>query len=232
MCLSACGTHTLPAFSSQKWHVDSYSGHAVSTSGNELAFGSEWMVTDTTLMQTPEQIANFPKLSEHLAKGLAQFPEIAVDSILFYNPHRGLLFATYHQVKPLKPTSEIYLYDETTGAYSKEYARIFGRQYTSIDESGWEEGPTNSVYTNVCYRPKDKRIVMLQRIPFKAGNIAVFQISETNAKKGRWWENYAPGTFWNINIGDPENIERISQYLQSSRNLAVENLNLVISKRK
>lgn len=71
----------------------------------ELAFGSEWMVTDTTLMQTTEQIAVFPKLSRHLVEGIAQFPEVKVDSILFYNPHRGLLFVSYHQIMPLKPTA-------------------------------------------------------------------------------------------------------------------------------
>ena len=52
--LASCtATHTLPPFSSQRWHVDPRSGNAVSTSGVELGFGSEWMVTDTTLMQTP-----------------------------------------------------------------------------------------------------------------------------------------------------------------------------------
>lgn len=232
LCLASCSTHKLPAFSNQQWHVDSYTGHAVSSGGLELAFGSEWMITDTTLMHTPGRIADFPKLPEHLANGIAQFPEIAVDSILFYNPHRGLLFTTYHQVKPLKPTSEIYLYDDTTGVYSKEYARIFGNQYTSIDDSGWEEGPTTSVYNNVHYRPKDKRVILLQRIPYNGTNIAVFQIWATNAKKGKWWENYPLGTFWNIDLGNTDNIERIANLLQSSRNLAVENLKITLSKQK
>lgn len=230
--LASCSTHKLPAFSNQQWHVDSYTGHAVSSKGLELAFGSEWMITDTSLMQTPGRIADFPKLSEHLAKGIAQFPEIAVDSILFYNPHRGLLFATYHQVKPLKPTSEIYLYDDTTGVYSKECARIFGNQYTSIDDSGWEDGPATSVYTNVHYRPKDKRVVLLQRLPFKDVNIAVFQILKTTPKRGKWWEDYPRGTFRHIDFGDTDNIEKIAQFLLSSRNLAVENLKLTLSKQK
>lgn len=207
ICCASCTTKHLAAFSNQQWHVDANSGHAVSSSGLEVAFGSEWMITDTTLMQTYEQVSAFPKLESHLANGIAQFPEIEVDSILFYNPHRGLLFATYHQVKPLKPTSEIYLYDETTGAYSKEYARIFGRQYTSIDDSGWEAGPTGSVYTNVHYRPKNKRVVLLQRIPFKDINIAVFHI----------WEN------------NTDNIERLAIALEATRNLAVENLRLALS---
>lgn len=232
ICITSCSTHRLPAFSAQRWHVDSYTGNAVSTSGLELAFGSEWMITDTTLMQTSGHIADFPKLSEYLADGIAQFPEIAVDSVLFYNPHRRLLFVTYHQVKPLRPTSEIYLHDDTTGAYSKEYARMFGTQYTSIDDTGWENGPTNSVYTNVHYRPKDKRVVLLQRIPFPGKNIAVFQIWATNTKRGKWWENYPLGTFWNVDFGDTDNIERISNLLQSSRNLAVENLKLAFRKQK
>ena len=232
LCLVSCTTHKLPAFSNQQWHVDTSSGNAVSNSGLELAFGSEWMITDTTLMQTSERIADFPKLSEHLANGIVQFPEIAVDSILFYNPHRGLLFTTYHQVKPLKPTSEIYLYDDTTGVYSKEYARIFGNQYISIDDTGWEDGPTISVYTNVHYSPKDKRVVLLQRIPYNGNNIAVFQIWATNAKRGKWWEDYPLGTFLNIDLGNTDNIERISNLLQSSRNLAVENLKISLSKQK
>lgn len=232
MCLSACATYTLPAFCSQHWHVDSQSGHAVSSSGLEVAFGSGWMITDTTLLQSTPQITNFPKLSEHLARGMALFPEIAVDSILFYNPHRRLLFATYHQTAPLKPTSETYLYDEDSDVYSKEHARLFGRHYTSIDDTGWEEGPSHTVYTNVRYRPKEKRLVLLQRIPYAGSNIAVFQICETVPKRGRWWADYPPGTFWNTDLGKPESIERISQLLHSSRNLAVENLKLTLTKQK
>lgn len=230
--LASCTTKILPPFSTQKWFVDSYSGNAVSNSGLELSFGSEWMITDSTLMQSHCDLAVFPKLSEHLVDGIAQFPEIEVDSILFYNPHRGLLFTTYHQVRPLKPTSEIYLYDETTGAYSIEYARLFGRQYTAIDDSGWENGPTNSVYTNVHYRPKEKRIVLLQRIPYNGHNIAVFQICRTIPKGGKWRENYPAGTFWNTDLGDTDNIERIANMLHSSRNLAVENLKLSLAKQE
>lgn len=230
--LASCSTHKLPAFSNQQWHVDAYSGNAVSTSGLELAFGSEWMITDTTLMQSLRQIEDFPKLSEHLAHGIAQFPEIEVDSILFYNPHRGLLFTTYHQVKPLKPTSEIYLHDETSGAYSEEYARIFGNQYTSIDDSGWENGPTSSVYTNVNFRPKDKRIVLLLRIPDNGQNIAVFQIWASIPKGGKWWEVYPMGTFTNVDFGNFDNIETISNLLHWLRNTAVENLRLSQSKQK
>ncbi len=228
--LASCSTHKLPAFSNQQWHVDDYSGNAVSTSGLELAFGSEWMIRDTTLMQSSGQIGAFSKLEKHLTTGIAQFPEIEVDSILFYQPDRGLLFTTYHQIKPLKPTSEIYLYDETTGAYSKEYARIFGEQYTAIDDSGWENGPTNSVYTNVNYRPKEKRIVLLQRIPYKGTDIAVFQIWATIPKKGKWWEEYPPGTLCSIDLGNTDNLETISNILQWSRNTAVENLKLSLSK--
>lgn len=230
--LASCSTHKLPAFSNQQWHVDAYSGNALSTSGLELAFGSEWMITDTTLMQSLRQIEVFPKLSEHLAHVIARFPEIEVDSILFYNPHRGLLFTTYHQVKPLKPTSEIYLPDETSEAYSEEYARIFGNQYTSIDDSGWENGPTNSVYTNVGYRPKDKRIVLLLRIPYNDQNIAIFQILASIPKCGKWWEMYPRGTFMNVDFGNSDNIEKISNLLHWSRNTAVENLRLSLSKQK
>lgn len=226
--LTSCTTQQLPAFSHQHWHVDSYSGNAISSSGLELSFGSEWMITDTTLMQTSEQIAYFPKLSAYLADGIAQFSEIETDSILFYNPHRGLLFVTYHQKKPLKPTSEIYLYDETTDVYSKEYSRLFGNKTTHIDEDGWENGPINSVYTNVRYRPRHKQAVILHRIPGKNNNIAVFQILTTNPQKGKWWENYPSGTFWNIDLGNTDNIDRISAVLHSSQNLAVENLKLTL----
>lgn len=231
LCLASCTTHSLPDFSSQQWHVDAYSGNAVSTSGLELAFGSEWMITDTTLMQSNRHFEEFPKLSEHLANGIAKFPEIKVDSILFYNPHRGLLFTSYHQVKPLKPTSEIYLEDDTAEVYSKEYARIFGNQYTVIDDTGWENGPINSVYTNVHYCPKEKCVVLLQCIPYNGNDIAVFQIWVTNPKKGKWWENYPAGTLSNTDLGDTDNIEKIANMLQSSRNLAVENLRLSFSKR-
>lgn len=230
--LASCSTHKLPAFSNQQWHVDAYSGNAVSTSGLELAFGSEWMLKDTTLMQSLRQIEDFPKLSELLVYGIARFPEIEVDSILFYNPHRRLLFTTYHQVKPLKPTSEIYLHDETSGAYCEEYARIFGNQYTSIDYSGWENGPTNSVYTNVHYRPKDKCIVLLMRIPNNDQNIAVFQILASIPKGSKWWEGYPRGTFMSVDFGNTDNIETISNLVQWSRNTAVENLRLSLSNQK
>ncbi len=228
--LSSCTTTTLPPFSSENWHVDEYSGHAVGTSGLELAFGSEWMITDTTLLRSTEHISVFPKLADHLLAGISRFPEIAVDSILFYNPHRGLLFTEYHQVQPLKPTSEIFAYDDSPGVYSKEYARLFGRQYTSIDDMGWENGPTNSVYTNVHYAPKDKRIVLLQRIPYKDKNIAVFQIWQSIPRRGKWWEDYPRGTFLNVDFGNSNNIEKVANLLESSRNMAVENLKLSLSK--
>lgn len=218
------------AFPNQQWHVDAFSGNAISTSGLELAFGNEWMIRDTTLMQSLGQIEDFPKLSQHLTRAIAQFPEIVVDSILFYNPHRKLLFTTYHQVRPLKPTSEIYLYEDSTGVYSKDYARLFGRQYTSIDDMGWENGPTSSVYTNVHYAPKDKRIVLLQRIPYKDKNIAVFQIWQSIPRRGKWWEDYPRGTFLNVDFGNSNNIETISNLLQWSRNTAVENLSLSLSR--
>lgn len=232
MCLfAACSSHRLPAFANQQWHIDRYSGNAVSSSGIELAFGSEWMITDTTLMQTSAQVADFPKLESHLANGIARFPEIEVDSVLFYNPSRGLLFVTYHQVKPLKPTSEIFLYDGTTAVYSEEYARLFGLHDTSVDDTGWENGPTNSVYSNVRYIPRHRQLVQLQRIPGK-DNIGVFQIWTTDTKSGKWTANYPKGSMNYISLGHAGNIERISATVQSSRNLAVENLKLTLSRQE
>lgn len=231
ICLASCSTHKLPAFSNQQWHIDTYSGNAVSSSGIEVAFGSEWMVTDTTLMQTSAQVAGFPKLASHLADGIARFPEIEVDSVLFYNPNRRLLFVTYHQIKPLKPTSEIFLYDGTTAVYSEEFARLFGLHDTSVDDTGWENGPTNSVYSNVRYIPGHRQLVQLQRIPGK-DNIAVFQIWTTDVKSGNWMANYPPGSMNYISLGHAGNIERISAAIQSSRNLAVENLKLTLHRQE
>lgn len=230
VCLASCTVHRLPPFSSQQWHVDTYSGNAVGSSGLEFAFGSEWMITDTTLMQNPGQLARYPKLSSYLAKAIAQFDGIEVDSIYFYNPHRNLLFAAYHQTKPLKPTSEISLVDESEFVYSREYSRIFGKITTHIDDDGWENGPSGSVYSNVRYLPRNKQLVMLQRIPSGEKNIAVFQILTSIPKRGKWWEEYPRGTFANFDPGNPDNIEKISLIVQSWRNVAVSNLQLALPK--
>ena len=223
--LVSCTPYRLPSFSSQQWHVDAHSGNAISTGGLEFGFGSEWMITDTTLIQTSEQMERYSKLPSYLAKGIAEFSEIEVDSIYFYNPHRGLLFASYRQVKPLKPTSEIYLNDEGS-VYSKEYAHLFGALNTYIEDDGWENGPANTVYVNVRYTPRAKRLVLLHRIPYRGNNLAIFHICATNARKGKWWEGYPPGTFWNIDLGDAANIECIAAFLHSSRSEAVANLRL------
>lgn len=144
----------------------------------------------------------------------------------------GLLFATYHQVKPLKPSSEIWLHCDTTGVYSNEYARIYGIESTHIDDSGWENGPTVSVYTNVHYRPEEKQAVLVQRIPYGSENIAVFQIWASRPRGGKWWEEYPPGTFRNADLGNPDNIQLISNSLHASRNIAVENLKLSLSRQE
>lgn len=207
--LVSCTSHRLPAFSGQAWHVDSYTGNAVSTDGLEFAFGSEWMVTDTTLIQSAEQLAKYPKLESFLSKGIAQFPEIVVDSIYFYNPHRGLLFAEYHQAKPLEPNSEILLYDGSVQVYNEDYSRIFGVYYTMFDPSGWENGPKNSAYSNVYYKQKKNYLVHLLRIPYSGHNIAIFQIHD---------------------YGKRANLDGIATYLHSSRNTAVENLRISTNK--
>lgn len=222
--LASCGTQRLPSFSSERWSVDGRSGDAVSTTGLELGFGFDWMVTDTTLIQSDEEMARYPKLAEFLGKGIALFPEITVDSLLLYNPERGLLFATYHQNKPLKPTAEISLYDESMAVYSKEFARIFGWMDTYIEEKGWENGPENSVYSNMHYDKKKRQFVLLQRIPYREMNIAVFHICASRPKRGAWWEEYPGGVFWNIDLGNTDNIEHISSYLNSARTVAVSNL--------
>ncbi|WP_286141552.1 hypothetical protein, partial [Duncaniella freteri] len=131
--LASCTMQRLPPFSSESWHIDSYSGNAKSNTGLEFGFGCEWMITDTALIQTSEQIASFPKLAEYLTHGIRQFPEITVDSIYFYNPARGLLFVSYHQNKPLKPNTEITLYNDSMTVYSKEFTRIFGWMNTYIE---------------------------------------------------------------------------------------------------
>ncbi len=227
--LLSCKTaYHLPSFSSQRWHVDSYSGNAVSTSGLEFGFGSEWMLTDTTLIQTPEQMNEYSKLEPYLAKALSEFKEITVDSIYFYNPHRGLLFVEYHQEKPLMPTSEIMLCKDLSGVYSPEFTRLFGIQVPyDKEDGGWESGgPSKSVYSNVRFKPKKKELILLQRIPYRGKNIAVLQIHKTNEKKGKWWEEYPRGTFSSTDFGDLNNIGTISHILQSSRTCAVVNLTL------
>lgn len=217
----------LPPFSKQVWHVDPYNGHAISSSGLELGFGFEWMVTDTILFQTPAQISSYPKLAHYLANGISQFPELAVDSIYFYNPYRGLLFATYHQIKPLKPTIEISLYNDSTPVYSKEYARIFGDIDTYVEDTGWENGPESSVYSNMHYSKKNRQFVLLQRIPYNGMDIAVFHICSTKPKKRKWWEDYPYYIFWNTDLGNTDNIEHIASYLHSARTVAVANLRTV-----
>ncbi len=224
--LTSCTAYRLPSFSNQSWHVDPLSGNAVGSSGIELAFGSEWLVRDTSLIQNPTRMLDYPGLTSYLAGGISQFPEIVVDSVYFYNPHRGLLFVTYHQAKPLKPTSEISLVNDTAAAYSKEYSRIFGNMTTYIEDTGWEKGPEESVYTNIHYSPRNKMFVLLQRIPYKGKNIAVFHIRTTKPKKGKWWQEYPRGTFWKIDLGNTDNLESISSFLHSSRTTAVSNLRL------
>lgn len=214
----------LPPFTSEHWHVDEYSGHAKSSSGLEFGFGSEWMVTDTALIQTQEQLAPYPKLSSYFAKGISKFPEIGVDSIYFFNPDRGLLFVEYHQKEPLKPSSEISLVPDSMPVYSREYARIFGMMTPFVDPNGFEQGPSNSVYTNVRYDMKKKQFVLLQRIPYKGRNVAVFHICSSVPKRGKWWEEYPVHIFWGIDLGNPENIEGVSSYLESARTVAVSNL--------
>lgn len=222
--LTSCTTATLAPFSGQSWHVDAYTGKAVSDRGMELAFGSEWMICDTTLIQSAEQLSAYPKLEKHLAKGIAEFPEIIVDSIYFYNPARGLLFASYHHIRPLKPNSEIYLYNDTDQVYSKEYARIFGQMTTAIDDDGWEDGPQNSVYTNTRYRPDKKQLVLLHRIPYHGSCLAIFQVCHSKSKHWNWNQGYPPGTLWNIDLGDPDNLMIITAFIQAARTTAVSNL--------
>ncbi len=224
-CVTSCTSYQLPAFSGQRWHVDTYSGNAVSNSGLEMAFGSQWMVTDTILLQTPEQMGVYPKLPGFLAWGMAEFPEIKVDSVLFYNLSRGLLFVKYHQAKPLKPQAKISLVKDLTGVYSKEYARIFGDHDTYIEARGWEEGPKESVYSNVRCNPHDKRLVLLYRLPGD-DHTAIFQICQTHPKRGKWWEGYPPGTFWSQDVCSQDNIEGLVNFLHSARTLAVDNLKI------
>ncbi|MDE6577605.1 MAG: hypothetical protein K2J82_11040 [Muribaculaceae bacterium] len=214
-------------FSGEVWRINSRNGNAISTSGLELGFGCKWMVTDTTLLQTPEQISSYPKFAEFLKKGIRRFPEIMVDSILFYHLERGLLFAEYHQVKPLKPTSEISLYNDSIPVYSKDWARIFGIMYTCVNDNFWEKGPEEgTVFTNLRYSQKDKQFVLLQRIPYKGRNIAVFHICSTIPRKGKWWEEYPYCIFSQTDYGNTDNIDLISVYLNSARTVAVDNLKL------
>ena len=84
----------------------------------------------------------------------------------------------------------------------------------------------NTVYVNVRYTPRAKRLVLLHRIPSRGNNLAIFHICATNAREGKWWEGYPPGTFWNIDLGDADNIECIAAFLHSSRSEAVANLRL------
>ena len=228
--LASCATQILPPFSSEKWHIDQYSGNAKSNSGLELGFGSEWMITDTTLIQSAEQVAKYPRLAGYLNRGISRFPEITVDSICFYNPARGLLFVFYHQNKPLKPTAEITLYADSMAVYSKETTRLFGWMNTCIDDDSWENGPIKSVYSNFHYDKGDRQFVFLQRIPYKDTNIAVFHICSTRPKKGKWWEDYPRGVFWNVDLGNTDNIELISAYLNSARTVAVSNLQIIQSR--
>lgn len=229
---ASCASTNLPPFSSQSWHIDTKSGHAVSDRGTELAFGSDWMITDTALIQSDEQVATYPKLATYLAAGLSTFNEIAIDSVLFYHPSRGLLFATYHQTVPLKPAAEIAAYNEGENAYSKEYARIFGHIYTHIDDTGWEAGPDSTVFSNTRYNAKRKQFVMLQRLPNAAADIAVFVFRTQLPKKGKWWEEYPRGTFWRLDPGESDNLERISTFIHFTRSLAVENLKITSRNRE
>ena len=219
------GTGLAP-FSKQVWNVDPGNGNARSSSGLELGFGFEWWVTDTVLLQTERQISAYPKFRDYLAKGLRTFPEIVVDSIYFYNLSRRLLFVEYHQVKPLKPTTEISLHDESIPVYCKEYARIFGDIDTYMEDSRWENGPDSTVYSNVRYSKKDRQFVLLQRIPYKGRNIAVFHICTTIPKKGKWWEEYPYCIFRRTDFGNTDNIDLITYYLHDARTVAVKNLRL------
>lgn len=230
--VTSCSTHKFPSFSTSKWNIDQYSGNAVSNSGLEFGFGCEWMIKDTTLIQSSEQLERYSKLADYLNKAIGRFPEIFVDSIYFYNPARGLLFASYHHNKPLKPTAEVSLCADSMAAYSKEYARIFGQIHSFIDdEHSWENGPFNSVYSNLRYDKKNKQFVLLQRIPYKGQNVAVFHICSSIPQKGKWWEEYPEGVFWNVDFGNTDNIEIIAFYLNSARTTAVSNLQINESKK-
>lgn len=74
--LTSCTTQKLPSFSNQTWHIDYISDNAVSSSGMKLGFGSEWLIRDTTLIQTSAQMQKYPKLESYLVKVISQFGDI------------------------------------------------------------------------------------------------------------------------------------------------------------
>lgn len=160
--LASCRSVTLPPFSEQQWHIDKYSGHAVSNAGMELAFGSEWLVTDTTLVQNDGQLNQYQALRPYLKDALDLFPEITVDSILFYNPHRGLVFALYHQDKPMKPVTQIIdNKNQDNCDWLRQHNNVYGTLSAYIEDGEWEAGPETSVFTNLRYKRRKKLIVQL-----------------------------------------------------------------------
>ena len=48
--------------------------------------------------------------------------------------------------------------------------------------------------------------------------------------KGKWWIDYPRGMFRTTDVGNIDNLETISLFLQSSRTTAVSNLNLAFPK--
>lgn len=229
--LASCSSVTLPPFSAQNWHIDKYSGHAVSNDGMDLAFGSEWLVTDTTLIQNDECFTRYPALRPYLNDALGLFPEISVDSILFYNPHRGLVFALYHQEKPMKPVTQIFdNKNQDNCDWLRQYNSVYGTVESYIEDGEWESGPVMSVFTNLRYNRHKKLVVQLQRVPYCGQDLAIFSIYRTRPKNFRR-EDFPGYPFWNRDLGDFENFEVIGNVLHNGRTHAIENLRLGRRKR-
>lgn len=231
--LTSCHSAKLLTFSGRTWRMSGIN-HAVSNDGMELSFGSPWLLTNMDmLIQSEEEIEAYPEMKVHLRKAFSLYPEIEVDSIYFYNPARKLVFASYHQRKPLKPITELCEAPEEKDLDGKNtyekmkpyYDEVFGRTYAWSDIDGWQKGPTQSVYFNLRKNKRDKLMVQLQRLPYNDGSLAIFSILQTEPKKYHS-ENFPMNPYWKYDINELETIELISFWLHGSQTYAIDNLRL------
>lgn len=209
---SSCNTSRYIPFSKGDWNIQEETGRLVSAdSVFHFIIGNEISPSNTTVIGGSDSVDD--GIRRYLTQ-ICNASKIRIDSILCYIPEVSIAIVAVDESYKVQPSSVVInIHDNPYTTWVRDDDVAEGRR-------GDEE-----VYSHTLIDKRNKSLIVVDRMTYKKHDIAFIKIVQTNTKKARNMNVPSAALRW-ADVTNPRNIDAISYWIMSHRDLAIKNFRL------
>lgn len=210
--LTSCNTSRSVQFSNTDWKYLKETGCIVSSdSAYRFIIGDKTTPSDVNIFGHCTQADD--GIRKYIGK-ICKASKMKIDSVLCYIPETSTIIATTSESRNVQPSSV------TTNIHDNPCTT-----WIRDDDSDEGKRADDEIYSNSLIDKRNKALIVIDRMTYNKQSIAFIKVIQTDTRKARKLNVPNAALYW-ADVTNPRNIDAISYWIMSHRDLAIRNFKL------